>query len=107
MASNGTPWPRRSPRTPSASTPRASPPSAERARLAPLDTLDGERDEDSASVTSHEIRLVGPVGRRLRASAQPPRKAARKLIANHVAGWQIDLVVCSPAKRATATAKPL
>jgi phosphohistidine phosphatase len=34
-------------------------------------------------------------------------KRARKLIARHVAGWQIDLVVCSPAKRAQATAKPL
>ena len=34
-------------------------------------------------------------------------KRARKLIARHVAGWQIDLVVCSPAKRAKATAKPL
>jgi phosphohistidine phosphatase len=34
-------------------------------------------------------------------------KRARKLIAQHVTGWQIDLVVCSPAVRATATAKPL
>ena len=34
-------------------------------------------------------------------------KRARKLIARHVAGWQIDLVVCSPAKRARATARPL
>ena len=34
-------------------------------------------------------------------------RRARKLIAKHVAGWQIDLVVCSPAKRARATAKPL
>jgi phosphohistidine phosphatase len=34
-------------------------------------------------------------------------KQARKLVARHVAGWQIDLVVCSPAKRAKATAKPL
>jgi phosphohistidine phosphatase len=34
-------------------------------------------------------------------------KRARKVIARHVSGWQIDLVVCSPAKRATATAKPL
>jgi phosphohistidine phosphatase len=34
-------------------------------------------------------------------------KWARKLVARHVAGWQIDLVVCSPAARAKATAKPL
>ena len=34
-------------------------------------------------------------------------KRARTVIARHVSGWQIDLVVCSPAKRATATAKPL
>jgi phosphohistidine phosphatase len=34
-------------------------------------------------------------------------KRARKLLARHVAGWQIDLVVCSPAARAKATAKPL
>jgi phosphohistidine phosphatase len=34
-------------------------------------------------------------------------KRARKLLARHVAGWQIDLLVCSPAARAKATAKPL
>ena len=34
-------------------------------------------------------------------------KRARALIARHVAGWRIDLVVCSPATRAKATAKPL
>lgn len=34
-------------------------------------------------------------------------KRARQVIARHVAGWQIDLVVCSPAARAKATAKPL
>jgi phosphohistidine phosphatase len=34
-------------------------------------------------------------------------RRARKLIARHVAGWQIDLVVCSPAARAKATVKPL
>jgi len=34
-------------------------------------------------------------------------KRARKVIARHVAGWQIDLVVCSPAARTRATAKPL
>jgi phosphohistidine phosphatase len=34
-------------------------------------------------------------------------KRARTLIARHVTGWTIDLMVCSPAKRATATAKPL
>ena len=37
----------------------------------------------------------------------PRGKRARKVIARHVAGWQIDLMVCSPAKRAKATAKPL
>ena len=34
-------------------------------------------------------------------------KRARKVIARHVAGWRIDLIVCSPAVRAKATAKPL
>jgi phosphohistidine phosphatase len=34
-------------------------------------------------------------------------KRARKVIARHVAGWQIDLVVSSPAVRAKTTAKPL
>jgi phosphohistidine phosphatase len=34
-------------------------------------------------------------------------KRARRVIARHVAGWRIDLVVCSPAARARATAKPL
>jgi phosphohistidine phosphatase len=34
-------------------------------------------------------------------------KRARTVIARHVVGWQIDLVVCSPAARARATAKPL
>ena len=34
-------------------------------------------------------------------------KRTRKVIARHVAGWQIDLLVCSPAARARATAKPL
>ncbi len=34
-------------------------------------------------------------------------KRARKLIARHVTGWQIDLMMCSPARRATETAKPL
>ena len=29
------------------------------------------------------------------------------MIARHVADWQIDLVVCSPAARARATTKPL
>jgi phosphohistidine phosphatase len=32
-------------------------------------------------------------------------KRARKVIARHVVGWNVDLVVCSPAKRAVATAK--
>ena len=34
-------------------------------------------------------------------------KRARTLLARHVTGWPIDLVVCSPATRARATAKPL
>jgi phosphohistidine phosphatase len=34
-------------------------------------------------------------------------KRARRVIARHVTGWQIDLLVCSPAARTTATAKPL
>jgi phosphohistidine phosphatase len=34
-------------------------------------------------------------------------RRARKLLARHVAGWQIDLLVCSPAARAKATAEPL
>jgi phosphohistidine phosphatase len=34
-------------------------------------------------------------------------KRARRLIARYVAGWHIDLLVCSPAARARATAKPL
>jgi len=34
-------------------------------------------------------------------------KRARTVIARHVVGWQVDLVVCSPAQRARATAKPV
>jgi phosphohistidine phosphatase len=34
-------------------------------------------------------------------------KRERKLVARHVDGWRVDLVVCSTAKRAKATAKPL
>lgn len=34
-------------------------------------------------------------------------KRARELIAAHVAGWPVDLVVCSTAVRARATAKPV
>ena len=34
-------------------------------------------------------------------------KRARTVIAEHMAGWKVDLMVCSPAKRTTATAKPL
>jgi hypothetical protein len=34
-------------------------------------------------------------------------KRARKALARHVASWPVDLVVCSPAERARATAKPL
>jgi phosphohistidine phosphatase len=37
----------------------------------------------------------------------PRGKRARKLIARHVAHWHIDLLVCSTAARAKATAKPL
>ena len=32
---------------------------------------------------------------------------ARQLIARHVAGWRVDLVVCSTAVRARATAEPV
>jgi len=34
-------------------------------------------------------------------------KRARKAIARHVAGWPVDLVVCSTATRAQATAEPI
>jgi phosphohistidine phosphatase len=34
-------------------------------------------------------------------------KRARKIIAQHVAGWPVDLVLCSTAVRARATAKPI
>ena len=34
-------------------------------------------------------------------------KRARKAIARHVEGWPVDLVVCSTAARAQATAKPI
>ena len=34
-------------------------------------------------------------------------KRARKVIARHVAGWSVDLVLCSTAVRARATAKPV
>jgi phosphohistidine phosphatase len=34
-------------------------------------------------------------------------KRARKRVAEHVADWHVDLVVCSPARRARATAKPV
>src|SRR3954470_17291347 len=34
-------------------------------------------------------------------------KAARLLVADHVAGWNVDLVVCSTARRARQTAKPV
>jgi phosphohistidine phosphatase len=34
-------------------------------------------------------------------------KRARKVIARHVRGWPVDLVVCSTAVRARATAKPV
>lgn len=34
-------------------------------------------------------------------------KQARKVIAEHVTGWKVDLVVCSTARRARATAKPV
>jgi phosphohistidine phosphatase len=34
-------------------------------------------------------------------------RKARKLIARHVAGWDVDLVVCSTAARARATADPV
>jgi phosphohistidine phosphatase len=34
-------------------------------------------------------------------------KRERKIIANHVAGWSVDLVLCSTARRARASAKPI
>ena len=34
-------------------------------------------------------------------------KKARMIVADHVAGWKVDRVVCSPARRARATAKPV
>jgi phosphohistidine phosphatase len=34
-------------------------------------------------------------------------KGARKLVAAHVADWSVDLVVCSTARRARQTAKPV
>jgi phosphohistidine phosphatase len=34
-------------------------------------------------------------------------KRARMAVADHVAGWTVDLVVCSTANRARATAKPV
>jgi phosphohistidine phosphatase len=34
-------------------------------------------------------------------------KRARTIVATHVAGWQVDLVVCSTARRARQTAKPV
>jgi phosphohistidine phosphatase len=34
-------------------------------------------------------------------------KQARTIVATHVAGWHVDLVVCSTARRARQTAKPV
>jgi phosphohistidine phosphatase len=34
-------------------------------------------------------------------------KEARTIVAKHVAGWHVDLVVCSTARRARQTAKPV
>jgi phosphohistidine phosphatase len=34
-------------------------------------------------------------------------KRARKLVAAHVRGWPVDLVMCSTARRARATARPV
>ena len=34
-------------------------------------------------------------------------KRARMVVADHIAGWKVDRVVCSPARRARATAKPV
>jgi phosphohistidine phosphatase len=34
-------------------------------------------------------------------------KRARKIVASYLAGWQVDLVVCSTARRARQTAKPV
>jgi phosphohistidine phosphatase len=37
----------------------------------------------------------------------PRGERAARAIAEHVAGWSVDLVVCSPAARARATAAPV
>ena len=37
----------------------------------------------------------------------PRGKRARLVVADHIAGWKVDRVVCSPARRARATAKPV
>jgi len=34
-------------------------------------------------------------------------KRARRLIAHHVDGWPVDLVICSTARRARSTARPV
>src|SRR5712691_1034876 len=34
-------------------------------------------------------------------------KRARTIVADHVAGWNVDLVMCSTARRARQTAKPV
>jgi phosphohistidine phosphatase len=34
-------------------------------------------------------------------------KRARTIVASHVAGWRVDLVMCSTARRARQTAKPV
>jgi phosphohistidine phosphatase len=52
-------------------------------------------DWSDPSVADHD-RLLNRRGKR-----------TRKVIARHVAGWSVDLVLCSTAVRARATAKPV
>jgi phosphohistidine phosphatase len=55
----------------------------------------GKSDWSDASLADHDR----PLNRR--------GKRARAAVARHVAGWPVDLVVCSTATRAQATAKPI
>ena len=65
-------------------------------------------DEDPVPVAAREVGLVEPGGRRLRGVRSIGEGSVRRaVLAEHVADWRVDLVVCSPAKRTTATAKPL
>jgi phosphohistidine phosphatase len=52
-------------------------------------------DWSDASLSDHER----PLNRR--------GKRARKMIQEHIDGWTVDLVICSTARRARATARPV